>query len=88
MAEMDILKVLVDWGWTAAGGATLLAGKMLVARIGKLEKAVEDKAPNTDLKDLSAKHDQLREDMHSLFRDQNKDINRKHVELLNAIHSR
>lgn len=88
MAELDILKVLVDWGWTAAGGSALLAGKMLVARISKLEKSLDSKAPNADLKELGSKQDQLREDMHTLFREQDKDINEKHIELLTAIHSR
>lgn len=81
----DLLRIMADWGWTAAGTLAAGLGSLAVARVKKIEEQVESKAPITDLKDLNVKHDQLREDMHKLFREQNDTFTARHIELLTAI---
>lgn len=71
VGEIEVLKVLADWGWAAAGSGMAIAGTMVIGRISALEKRIETRAPNEDLKILSAKHDTLSSEMHRLFRDQN-----------------
>lgn len=85
MTTDNLLRLMMDWGWTAAGTLAAGLGSIAVARVKRIEEQIESKAPLKDLKDLSTKHDQLREDMHKLFREQNDTFTARHIELLTAI---